>query len=76
MGIGEARGKARGKVMSAGHSLRRQNYSFVTLTPPVTHSSSSTTHTTHFPRVVVAIVSAAALELATLATAMMLITGR
>jgi hypothetical protein len=73
MGIGEAR--ARGKVMSAGHSLRRQNYSFVGVTPPVvqiTHTTSST----RFPRIVVAVVSAAALELATLATLMMLIAGR
>jgi hypothetical protein len=52
--------------------LRRQNYSFVGMTPPVTHASSST----HFPRVIVAMVSAAALELATLATLMVLITGR
>ena len=58
--------------MSAGHSLRRQNYSFVGTIPPVTHASSST----HFPRVIVAMVSAAALELATLATLMVLITGR
>jgi hypothetical protein len=58
--------------MSAGHSLRRQNYSFVAVTPPIMNTSSST----HFPRVIVAIVSAAALELATLATLMVLITGR
>jgi hypothetical protein len=58
--------------MSAGHSLRRQNYSFVGVTPPVTHATSST----RFPRIVVAVVSAAALELATLATLMMLIAGR
>jgi hypothetical protein len=71
MGIGEAR--ARGKVMSAGHSLRRQNYSFPgTITPPITHTSSST----HFHRVIVAVVSAAALELATVATLMVLVAGR
>lgn len=57
--------------MSAGHSLRRQNYNFVTITPPATHTSSAV----HFPRFVVAIVSAAALELATVATLLMLITG-
>jgi hypothetical protein len=57
--------------MSAGHGLRRQNYSFVAITPPTTHTSSGT----HFPRVVVAIVSAAALELATFATLLMFISG-
>ena len=41
------------------------------MTPAVTRTSS-----THFPRVIVVIVSAAALELATLATLMILITGR
>jgi hypothetical protein len=70
VGIGEAEGK--GEIVSAGHSLRRQNYSFVTLVAPTTHSSSPI----HFPRFVVAIVSAAALELATLATILMLIAGR
>lgn len=70
MGIGEARGK--GETVSAGHSLRRQNYSFVTITPPATHTSKST----HFQRVVVVIVSAAALELATVATLMVLVAGR
>jgi hypothetical protein len=58
--------------VSAGHSLRRQNYSFVTLPAPVTHTPSAR----HFPGFIVAIVSAAALELATFATILVLITGR
>ncbi len=64
--------------MSAGQSLRRQNYSFMTITPPVaSHSAShSASHPMHFMRVVLAVVSAAALELATFATLSMLITGR
>ena len=64
--------------MSAGQSLRRQNYSFMAITPPVaSHSSShSATHAMHFMRVVLAAISAVALELATFATLSMLITGR
>ncbi len=64
--------------MSAGQSLRRQNYSFMAITPPiVSHSAShSATHAMHFMRVVLAAVSAVALELATFATLSMLITGR
>lgn len=61
-----------GEAMSAGHSLRRQNYSFVTIAPPTAHTAA----TMHFMRVVVAVVSALALELATFATISMLITGR
>lgn len=68
---GDRRGEGKGEIVSAGHSLRRQNYNFVTITPPTAHTSS----TMHFPRFVVAIVSAAALELATVATIVMLITG-
>jgi hypothetical protein len=60
--------------MSAGHGLRRQNYSFVTITPPV--ASHSTSPAMHLMRVVVAVVSAVALELATFATISMLVTGR
>jgi len=60
--------------MSAGHSLRRQNYSFVTITPPVaSHGASSAMH---LMRVAVAVASAVALELATFATISMLVTGR
>jgi hypothetical protein len=59
--------------MSAGHSLRRQNYSFVTIAPVVPHSASPAMH---FMRVVVAVVTAVALDLATFATISTLITGR
>jgi len=64
--------------MSAGHSLRRQNYTFMTIIPPVASRSTShsATHPMHFMRVVVAFASAVALELATFATLSMLITGR
>ena len=58
--------------MSAGHSLRRQNYSFVTVTPASSHTSSAM----HLMRVVVAVVTAAALDIATFASISMLITGR
>ncbi len=68
--IGEARGL--GEVVSAGHSLRRQNYSFVTITPPV----ASTSPVMHGMRVVVAIVTAVVLDLATFATISTHITGR
>jgi hypothetical protein len=58
--------------MSAGHSLRRQNYSFVTITPVATHSTSSP----HVARVILAIDSAVALDIATFATITMLLTGK
>jgi hypothetical protein len=63
--------------MSAGHSLRRQNYSFMSFAPPITDSSS-----THIPsvmhrmRIVIAVATAIALDLATFASISMLITGR
>ena len=72
MGIGEVR--ARGKVVSAGHSLRRQNYSFVQGTPPNPHMASASEM--HFLRVVLAVVIALALNFATVASISMLITGR
>jgi hypothetical protein len=62
VGIGEARGY-RGTRMSAGHSLRRQNYSFVTITPPVVANTEL-----HLKRVLMAVVTAVALDLATFAT--------
>ena len=63
--------------MSAGHSLRRQNYSFVGFTPPTAHSSSThTPGTMHRMRVVIAIATAVALDFATFASISMLITGR
>ena len=49
--------------MSAGHSLRRQNYSFVTITEPVAVNTEL-----HLKRVIMAIVTAVALDLATFAT--------
>jgi hypothetical protein len=70
VGIGEARGL--GEVMSAGHSLRRQNYSFVAITPPVVSISPAM----HGMRVVVAVVTAVVLDLATFASISTLITGR
>jgi len=60
--------------MSAGHSLRRQNYAFVTLTPPI--QSHTTTPAMHKMRVVLAFVSAIALTLATFASVSMLVAGR
>ena len=56
--------------MSAGHSLRRQNYNFVTLAPIVTPSGSTreTSWTAHGTRIAVAIVLAIVLDLATFAT--------
>jgi hypothetical protein len=60
--------------MSAGHSLRRQNYSFVTLTPAeVPHHAMPAMH---YIRVVVAVVTAIALDIATFATLSTLIAGR
>lgn len=60
--------------MSAGHSLRRQNYSFVTVTPD--SASHHASPAMHFMRIAVAVAGAVALELATFATLSMLITGR
>ena len=61
--------------MSAGHSLRRQNYNFVTITPPTTpHSASAAAM--HYTRIVTAVVLAVALDIATFATISTLITGR
>ena len=62
VGIGEARGY-RGTRMSAGHSLRRQNYSFVAITPPVAANTEM-----HLKRVIMAVLTAVALDLATFAT--------
>jgi hypothetical protein len=62
VGIGEARGY-RGTRMSAGHSLRRQNYSFVTTTAPVVVNTEM-----HLKRVIMAVITAVALDLATFAT--------
>ena len=62
MGIGEARGY-RGTRMSAGHSMRRQNYSFVAITPPVAANTEL-----HPKRVIMAVITAVALDLATFAT--------
>ncbi|HUG05222.1 MAG TPA: hypothetical protein VMQ78_01625 [Candidatus Limnocylindria bacterium] len=59
--------------MSAGQSLRRQNYSFATFEPPTAHGTPAAMH---FMRVVVAVVSAVALNLATFATVSILVTGR
>jgi hypothetical protein len=49
--------------LSAGHSLRRQNYSFVTITPPVVANTEL-----HLKRIIMAIITALALDLATFAT--------
>ena len=69
------RGRGKGEVVAAGQSLRRQNYTFMAaITPPV--ASHSATPAMHYMRIVVAIVGAVALELATLATVSLLITGR
>ena len=48
--------------MSAGHSLRRQNYSFVAATQPVAANTEL-----HLKRVIMAVVTAVALDLATFA---------
>ena len=71
MGIGEAR--ARGKVMSAGQSLRRQNYSFPSMTPSPTPPTPTELH--HM-RVVLAVVIAVVLNFASVASISMLVTGR
>jgi hypothetical protein len=60
--------------VSAGHSLRRQNYSFVSITPPIASESSPTA--THLMRIVLVVFGAIALDLGTFATISMLITGR
>jgi len=49
--------------MSAGHSLRRQNYSFVAITTPVVADTKM-----HPKRLIIAVVTAVALDLATFAT--------
>ena len=49
--------------MSAGHSLRRQNYSFVTVTPSAVPNTEI-----HAKRVIMAVITALALDLATFAT--------
>ena len=69
---GDRGARGLGEVMSAGHSLRRQNYSFVTITPAASHSTAST----HVARIIVAIVSAVALDIATFATVTMFLTGK
>ncbi|HJW49030.1 MAG TPA: hypothetical protein VJ726_06410 [Candidatus Limnocylindria bacterium] len=58
--------------MSAGHSLRRQNYSF----PSVTPQTPDTTSEMHHMRVVLAVVIALVVNFATVASISMLITGR
>jgi hypothetical protein len=60
--------------MSAGHSQRRQNYTFVTLTPPA--ASHRSTPAIHHMRVLIAVVGAIALDLATFTTLSMIIAGR
>lgn len=57
--------------MSAGQSLRRQNYSFPSITP-TTHTASEL----HHMRVVLAVVIAVVLNFASVASISMLITGR
>jgi hypothetical protein len=58
--------------MSAGHSMRRQNYSFVTINPPDTQYEASE----HFTRVYVAVVTAIVLTFGTFATIAMLAAAR
>lgn len=58
--------------MSAGHSMRRQNYSFVTLTPTESH----TTPSDHFMRVFVAVLTAIALTFVTFTTLVLFAAGR
>jgi hypothetical protein len=55
--------------MSAGHSLRRQNYSFPSMTPPTPHTASEL----HHMRVVLAVAIALVLNFATVASISMLI---
>ena len=55
--------------MSAGHSLRRQNYNFVTLAPVITPKrTAETSWTAHGLRIIVAVVLAIVLDVATFAT--------
>ena len=54
--------------MSSGHSLRRQNYSFVAMTEPVAVNTEL-----HLKRVIMAVVTAVALDLATFASSAALI---
>jgi hypothetical protein len=49
--------------LSAGHSLRRQNYSFVAITEPVAAADTAM----HPKRVIMAVITAVALDLATFA---------
>lgn len=58
--------------MSAGQSLRRQNYSFPSITPTTPHTASEL----HHMRVVLAVVIAVVLNFASVASISMLITGR
>jgi hypothetical protein len=75
VGIGEARDL--GEIMSAGHSLRRQNYSFVTITPPTTARTERTASAAmHHMRIVIAVVLAVVLDVATFATVTTLLTGK
>jgi hypothetical protein len=60
--------------MSAGHSLRRQNYSFVHVTPPTPHTTSPSE--LHRMRIVLAVITAVALNFATVASISMLMAGR
>ncbi|MGH2492071.1 MAG: hypothetical protein ACRDF9_11225 [Candidatus Limnocylindria bacterium] len=55
--------------MSAGHSLRRQNYSFVTITPPNVQA----TPAMHTMRIIVVVIAAIAVDLATFASVSMLV---
>lgn len=57
--------------MSAGQSLRRQNYSFPSITP-----TPDTASELHHMRVVLAVVIAVVLNFASVASISMLITGR
>jgi len=56
--------------------MRRQNYSFVAITPPISTHHTTMTPAMHFTRIVVAVVTAIALDLATFATISTLISGR
>jgi hypothetical protein len=59
--------------MSAGQSLRRQNYSFPSMTPsPTPHTTSEL----HHMRVALAVVIAVLLNFASVASISMLISGR
>jgi hypothetical protein len=71
---GDRWGEGKGKVMSAGHSLRRQNYSFVHVTPPNPHMASASEM--HRVRVILAVVIALVVNFATVASISMLIPGR